>query len=244
MTEDALRDRLEQLRATRGFLLPHHGALAAGAPGLHDAYLAMYRELTVAPRVLSPLDRECVWLAILVVAREGIGTHHLELFRQHGGTDALATALITLAGMAPSLDALAFSRTHWAGQLAALDPAAAYDHAVAALRPPLPEATAELALLAAHAARHATDGVAHHLRRAYALGVDEAAMVEALSYIIWPCGVNAFVSACETWHALMQAGAVTPSPRFKVWADMGGLGAFAPGAGAQVGGFQTEENRE
>lgn len=235
---DGLRDRLEGLRAARGFLLAHHGALAAGAPALHDAYLAMYRELTVTPRVLSPLDRECVWLAILVMAREGIGTHHLELFRQHGGSGAMAQALITLAGLAPTLDALEFACLHWAAHLPALNAASAYDHAVAAVRNPLPEATAELALLAAHAARHSASGVAHHLKRAYALGLDETAMVEALTYVIWPCGVNAFVSACEVWAGLMTSGDVTPSPRFAVWAEMA-MGAYDPTTGAAVGGFDT-----
>lgn len=237
MTDD-LRARLESLRAARGFLLPHHGALAAGAPALHDAYLAMYRELTVAPRVLSPLERECVWLAILVTAREGIGTHHLELFRQHGGTEAMAESLVTLAGIAPAFDALTFAAGHWAAFLPGLT-TDAYDRQVAAARGDLPEGVADLAMLATHAARHAQGGVAHHLKRAYALRLDEAAMVESLSYIIWPCGVNAFLAACETWAGLMQQGAVTPSPRFAIWADMA-MGAFDPQSGAAVGGFDTE----
>jgi alkylhydroperoxidase/carboxymuconolactone decarboxylase family protein YurZ len=235
-----LRKRLAELRSARGFLLPHHGALAAGAPDLHDAYIAMYQSLTVTPRILSPLDRESVWLAILVVAREGIGTHHLELFRKHGGTDDMAQALITLAGLAPSLDALDFATLHWRAFLPALDPASAYDRAIAGVAAPLPQSTATLALLAAHAARHAQGGVAHHLRAAYAQGLDEAAMVEALSYVIWPCGVNAFLSACETWAGLMQSGAITPSPRFKIWAEMGGMGAFDPGTGDKVGGFDMK----
>lgn len=237
MTDD-LRQRLERLRAARGFLLPHHGALAAGAPALHDAYLAMYRELTVAPRILSPLDRECVWLGILVTAREGIGTHHLELFRRHGGTTAMAESLITLAGIAPAFDALTFAADQWAAFLPGLS-TAAYDRQVAAARGALPEGVAELAMLATHAARHAQGGVAHHLRRAHALGLDEAAMVEALSYIIWPCGVNAFLAACETWVGLMKSGAVTPSARFSVWAEMA-MGAYDPDSGAAVGGFDPE----
>jgi alkylhydroperoxidase/carboxymuconolactone decarboxylase family protein YurZ len=239
MTGD-LRSRLADLRSARGFLLPHHGALAAGAPDLHDAYIAMYQSLTVTPRILSALDRESVWLAILVVAREGIGTHHLELFRKHGGTDDMAQALITLAGIAPSLDALDFAADHWRAFLPGLDPAGAYDRAIVACSGPLPGGTTTLALLAAHAARHAQGGVAHHLRAAYAQGLDEAAMVEALSYVIWPCGVNAFLSACETWLELMQSGAVTPSTRFRIWADMGGMGAFDPETGDKVGGFQTK----
>lgn len=239
MTDD-LRARLESLRAARGFLLPHHGALAAGAPALHDAYLAMYRELTVAPRVLTALERECVWLAILVTAREGIGTHHLELFRQHGGTGTMAESLIMLAGLAPAFDALTFAADHWAAFLPGLS-TAAYDRQLAAARGPLPEGITELAMLATHAARHAQGGVAHHLRRAYAVGLDEGAMVESLSYIIWPCGVNAFLAACETWAGLMKSGAVTPSPRFAVWAEMA-MGAFDPETGAAVGGFEPERN--
>lgn len=237
MTDD-LRTRLEGLRAARGFLLAHHGALAAGAPALHDAYLAMYRELTVAPRTLTPLERECVWLGILVTAREGIGTHHLELFRQHGGTESMAESLVTLAGIAPAFDALAFAADHWSAFLPSLTPAA-YDRQVAAARGPLAEGVTELAMLATHAARHAQGGVTHHLRRAYALGLDEAAMVETLSYIIWPCGVNAFLAACETWAGLMRSGAVTPSARFAVWAEMT-MGAYDPDSGAAVGGFDSE----
>jgi alkylhydroperoxidase/carboxymuconolactone decarboxylase family protein YurZ len=239
MTDD-LRARLESLRAARGFLLPHHGALAAGAPALHDAYLTMYRELTVAPRVLTALERECVWLSILVTAREGIGTHHLELFRQHGGTEAMAESLITLAGIAPVFDALTFAAGHWSAFLPSLT-TAAYDRQVAAARGELPEGVADLAMLATHAARHAQGGVAHHLKRAYAMGLDEAAMVESLSYIIWPCGVNAFLAACETWVGLMKQGTVTPSPRFAVWAEMA-MGAYDPKTGAAVGGFEPERN--
>lgn len=52
----------------------------------------------------------------------------------------------------------------------------------------------------------------------FAQGLNEAATVEALSYVIWPCGVNAFLSVCETWHGLMQSGALTPSARFGIWA--------------------------
>ncbi len=241
---DDLRARLQGLRAARGFLLPHHGALAAGAPDLHESYLEMYQALTVTPRTLSPLDRECVWLAILVVAREAIGTHHLELFRRHGGSDEMAQALITLAGIAASHDALEFAATHWGAYLPALDAGVAYDRAVAACGDCLPSRTVTLALLAVHAARHAQGGVGHHLRAAYAAGLDETAMVEALTYVIWPCGVNAFVSACETWLGLMQSGAVTPTERFRIWAEMGGMGAFDPGTGDRVGGFQTKGQDE
>jgi hypothetical protein len=240
-TPEAVRDRLEALAARRGFLLPHHGALAAGAPDLHAAYLATYDALTISPRHLSALDRECVWLCLLVAADEGIGTHHVELFRAAGGTDDMASALIALAGAAPARDALAFAHRHWAAQLPGLDPGAAWDRTVVALRGPLDEALVDLCLLTVQAARGSAAGIAQQLRRLYALGVEEPAIVEALSYVIWPKGVNAFLAACEVWHGLMVAGEVTPSKRFAAWRDLPGLGACDPRTGRAVSGFGQED---
>jgi hypothetical protein len=79
-TPDVLRAQLEKLRTGRGYLLAHHGALAAAAPDLHAAYLEMYAALTLRRRHLDAIEKEFVWLAILTAAREAIGTHHLELF--------------------------------------------------------------------------------------------------------------------------------------------------------------------
>ncbi len=243
-TPEELRTRLEALAARRGFLLPHHGALAAGAPDLHAAYLAMYEALTVAPRQLSPLERESVWLCLLVAAEEGIGTHHLELFRAAGGTDAMASSLIALSGAAPASDALDFARRHWETQLPGLDPAAAWDRTVAALRGELAADLTDLCLLTVQAARGSHLGIARQLRRLYALNVEEPKIVEALSYVMWPKGVNAFVEACDVWHGLMVAGDVTPSERFAAWRDMPGLGAYDPSSGRAVAGFGKEEDDE
>ena len=241
-TPEALRARLDRLAAARGFLLPHHGALAAGAPDLHAAYQVMYDALTVAPRHLSPLARECVWLAILVTVEEGIGTHHLELFRREGGSDAVAEALITLTGAAASCDSLHFAGHHWGHFLPALDPAAAYSRAIAALRGPVPDDLAELCLIAVQAARGSHAGIVHHLRRAYELGIPEPEIVEALSYLIWPRGVNCFLEACAIWHGLMVGGQITPSPLFAVWRDMPGQGPYDPGAGSSVTGFADDKS--
>ncbi len=234
---ERLREKLAALAAKRGFLLPHHGALAAGAPEVHAAYLQMYDALTVAPRVLSAHERECVWLGILVAIEEHVGTHHLELFRQAGGTDAEAEALIALAGQAGALSAFRFAAESFPDHLPALDPAQAYARSIAALRGPLSDSTVHLALLAVQAARGDHPGVAHHLRAGYAARLAEEAMVEALSYLIWPCGVNCFLEACEVWHGLMQSGEVTPSERFAVWRDLPGQGAYDTQKGTRVAGF-------
>lgn len=237
-TPEALRARLDTLRARRGFLLEHHGAMAAAMPDLHAAYLEMYAALTVTERHLPPLQKECVWLGILVTAREGVGTHHLELLRAAGGTTAMARAIVAMAGFAPALDALAFAEEHWSAFLPDLGAADSYLAGLDALRGTALDAeTAALVMLATQAARGSREGVAVHLRHGYGIGVSEDRMAEALSYLMWPCGVNAFLDACAVWHRLMADGAVEPSPRFRAWAETPGPGPFRPGTGARVGGF-------
>ncbi|EPX85116.1 carboxymuconolactone decarboxylase family protein [Salipiger mucosus] len=233
-----LRDRLEALMSARGFLLPHHGAMAAGDPALHEAYLAMYRALTVDERALSPLARECAWLTLLVVAEEAIGTHHVSLFLEHGGTGAQAEALISMAGFATGHDGLRMAQGAWATLLPDLDAQRAYDDGLAALNAGrIDPQTLELAMLCAQAARGAQASVRHHLARAYAQAIPEPQMLEALSYVIWPVGVNRFVEACETWHALLQSGEVTPSEPFRTWAEMPGQGAYDASGTSRVGTF-------
>ncbi|MDO9525120.1 MAG: hypothetical protein Q7J57_06195 [Gemmobacter sp.] len=232
---DALRKRLNDLRQSRGFLLAHHGALAAAAPDLHDAYVAMYQALTVRERHLAPLERETVWLGILIAAREGIGTHHLELFRAAGGTTGMARALTAMTGFAEGFAVLQFAQQHWSGFLPGLDPAGSYVRGLDALRgDAVAPDVAELAMLAVQTIRMDHAAIAHHLTRCYALAIPEDRMVEALAYVIWPRGVNTFLDACAIWHDLMVAGVVRPSPRYQVWADTP-AGPFK--AGSKVGGF-------
>lgn len=226
-TPEALRERLEALRADRGYVLPHHGALAAAAPDLHEAYERMYAALTRTHRHLEPLEKEFVWLALLVALKEVIGTHHLKLFRAAGGTDSQAAAAFRLAGFAGGAEGFALIRRHWRDWLPAIDPDAAYMDAVRRLAgPDLPKGASDLAMLAVHAALGGHAGVDAHLRASYSLGIPEEKMVEALSLIIWPAGVNRFVEACTVWLKLMQSGAVTPSPRFRAWAEAPGQGAL------------------
>lgn len=239
-TVDNLRKTREKLAAKRGFLLPHHGALAAGAPDLHAAYLRMYNAMKVTPRVLEAHQKECVWLGILIAVEEHVGTHHLELFRDAGGSDDEAEAIIALTGQVATLSAFRFAAQSFPDHLPALDPARAYDKVIAALKGPLSDGTTQLTLLAVQAAHGDRAGIAHHLRAAYASGIAEDAMVEALSYLIWPRGVNCFLEACEVWHELMVLGQVTPSDKFAVWRDMPGQGAFETGGGVKVAGFEED----
>ncbi|WP_198379620.1 hypothetical protein [Roseomonas sp. KE2513] len=215
-----VRQALASLQAERGYVLPHRGLLAAALPELHGAYGTMYRALTVDERHMTPLARECVWLAILVACDEPVGTHHVAAFRRCGGSDREAAALFRQTAWAMGADALGFLRGEWAPHFPGYDPAAAYLEAASALNAAgdLPDGTARLARLAAHAARGRLWALEVELEAAYGVGIDERQMAEAISLIIWPRGVNPFVRAAETWLRLLRSGRVLPSPAFAAWA--------------------------
>lgn len=231
-TAGQVRARLAEIRAARGgYLLPHHGAMAAALPGLHTAYEAMYRALTLEDHHLSPHAKEVVWLAILVACREPVGTHHLHRFRTTGGTDAEAAAVFRLAAWAGGAARYATLAGAWQDHLPGLDLARDYRAgATALLGGALDEATARLALIGAQTACDEAWGLAAEIEGAYAAGVPEPMIAEAMSLAIWPRGVNPFVRAAETWLRLMQAGRVAPSPAFRAWAETPGQGAFVPPA--------------
>jgi alkylhydroperoxidase/carboxymuconolactone decarboxylase family protein YurZ len=228
-TPEDVRAALMKIRAARGFVLPHHGAMAAALPELHDAYEAMYRALTLEQRHLNPLEKEVVWLAILAACEEPVGKHHLHRFRQAGGDDGLAEAVFRLVGWAAGARRWACMGQHWQAQFAALPAAQGYlDGLDALLRGgALAPGLARLALLGIHAACEEEWGLRVVLRSAYALGVDEPRMAEAMSLVIWPRGVNRFVKATATWLQLIRSGEVEPSPAFRAWAEVAGQGAFS-----------------
>lgn len=225
----ALAARIEAFRGERGFLLPHHPAMAIAAPDLHEAYVRMYRALTVDLRHLDAFEREVVWLAILIAAEEAIGTHHVELFFRHGGREDQARALTGLVGFALGAEAHRFMDEKWAAHFPSLAGTAAYRQGFDALAAaaPLPIGLCHLAAAAAQAVRRRDWGLAAHVEAAYGHGVAEDALVEALSLVIWPAGVNAFLEACGVWKGLMDAGRVVPSPRYRVWADTAAQGGHA-----------------
>lgn len=49
--------RLDEVRAKRGYLLPHHGLLAIAAPRLLAGYDAAYTALTLEPRTMGSAPR-------------------------------------------------------------------------------------------------------------------------------------------------------------------------------------------
>jgi len=226
---EQVRARLAEIRAARGgYVLPHHGAMAAALPDLHAAYEVMYRALTLEDRYLSPHVKEVVWLCILVACEEPVGTHHLQRFLTTGGSEAEAAAVIRLGAWAAGARRFATMDAAWAQHLPAVSMAAEYRAGAMALAGgALDEGTVRLALLGAQTALDQGWALAAEIEAAYAAGVPEPHMAEAMSLAIWPRGVNPFVRAAEVWLGLMRAGRVAPSAAFKAWAEVSGQGAMA-----------------
>ena len=65
---DAIQSRLDAVKAKRGYLLPHHGLLAVAAPEVLAGYDATYTALTLSERLLPEVEKEFVWLVVLVAS--------------------------------------------------------------------------------------------------------------------------------------------------------------------------------
>ena len=195
--------------------------MAVALPELQDAYLPFYRTLVQDKRYLTELEREFVWLVVLTASQEHVGTHHLNLFYQAGGSEQQAEIAFRIVAWSASCSTFLFLSTHWQKYFPQVPAEQAYLDGAEALRGDrgVSSELMRLGLLAAHTVRRDHWGLSQEIQACYTAGVAEAKMVETLSLPIWPCGVNRFVEACDVWLNLMREGKVQPSPSFKAWAD-------------------------
>ena len=224
-TADALK-RLEAVKAKRGYLLPHHGLMALTAPQLLEGYDACYTALTLVPRTLSEHDREFVWLGVLTARREHIASQHLLKFMKAGGTKDEVDLIIRLTAIAEGSGAFGFIAQHWQHHLPAYNRKGLYFQSLNAmsqttgLRPGL----LHIALAAVHGCLQRVDELKWHIGECYRLGVPEPELAEALSYVMFSGSVPFFIEACGVWQQMIRDGELTPSPAFKLWAEMDSSG--------------------
>lgn len=227
-SSEEVRRRLAELRAKRGYLLPHHGLLAIAAPELLAAYDATYTALTLTPRRLGAHDKEFVWLVILVATDEALASHHIAKFRDAGGADGAIELAVRLAGHAAAAPRYAFPAEHWQRHLPGYDRARAYRAGLAALTAgsDIAPGLVEMAMAAAQICRRGWWELAEHIKGAYGADVAELDLAEAIQLTMFPASVPNFVEACAVWRDLIASGAVPASPAFKLWADTPGQGGF------------------
>ncbi len=227
--EDDVRElsaRLAALRAERGYLLPHHGLLAAIAPDVLEAYGALYRALTLGRRHLDDFAKEFVWLAILAATDEAAATHHVSKFKAAGGTELQIGVAVRLAAFARGEGAFAFAETTWSRHMSGWDWSAARAAAHAGLTDDCGVASGTL-LLADVAVRTCLAQwiqLESALVAVLAAGESEDRVGEALMLTMFPAGVPCFVEAAGVWLGLVRAGRIPASPRLLAWAALDGQG--------------------
>lgn len=223
-TSETLAARLEALQAKRGYLLPHHGLMALTAPALLQAYDAAYTALALDDRLLSHHDREFVWLAILIATDEAIATHHIEKFRNAGGTEAEIAACLRITATVSGFGAYRFVQDHWKAHLPALDLEAEWRETVAAAGVGADARLVHMAACAVQTCRGDWAGLAWQIRAAYAAAIPEEELAEAISLTMFPASVPYFVEAAKVWQGLIARDEVPASAPFRVWATLSGQG--------------------
>ncbi|MEZ5653103.1 MAG: carboxymuconolactone decarboxylase family protein [Burkholderiaceae bacterium] len=208
---DAEHAVLEAVRAKRGYTLPYHRMFAAGSADLLERYDAFYEALTLAPRVLTPLERETVWASILAAAREVHGFIHMERARRAGLDEAARSWAVAIAAVCEAHTVIAFAGGHWADWTGGPSLRERYLAMFEAARGRTPVALAHLAAVAAMGARRDAAGLRLHLERAFEAGITREQVAEALSYLMIPCGGNVLIDAVDAWVDAAAEGQV-PAP--------------------------------
>ena len=219
-----LEARLREVRAKRGYLLPHHGLMALAFPKLLAGYDAAYTALALDDRVLSRHDRVFVWRGVVAATDERVATLHIAQFRAAGGTDATIGAAFAAAALAIGAEAFDFAARDWSKQLAPYDPKESYVATLRRVAPDAPIRLVHLTGLAVQVCRARWRPFAWHLEAAYADAVQEDEMAEAISLAMFPGSVPYFVEACAEWRRLILEGTLPASDRYQAWARMTGQG--------------------
>lgn len=221
-TPEEVVARLEEFRSRRGYVNPQQGPMAAALPSVADGYRVLYKALVLDGKYLEPLEKEFVWLALLNVAGE-LGTHHLKLFFEHGGTDTQAAAAFRIASWVAGARTHEFVAAKWQPYFPGVDAHRSYLDGLQALLAGLDGVPFEwvcLAHLSAQSGARSTWGVQAAIELCYDRAVPEEKMAEAMSVAMWPCGANCFHDAAGVWLDLIRSGRVAASESFQAWARL------------------------
>ena len=227
-----VRRRLAENLASRGYLLPHQGLMAVAMPALQDGYKVMYGALTVQENHLTPFEREFVWLCILVAAGESIGTHHVKLFRELGGSVGQAESVFRVVNFAAGTPcSFQFLQREWEPYFEPMNAVSAYRRlaALAIDGTDTPIELAHLGLMAVHTTLGQVWGMEQQIKVAYELGIDEGKLAECACLPMWATGMNRTIEAAEVWLDLIRSGSIKPSESFQAWAEtvQEGMSVFA-----------------
>ncbi len=226
-----LRARLANVKAKRGYLLPHHGLLATISETMLNAYDGLYTALALDAKALNVRDRELVWLAVLIATDEAIATHHIPKFLAGGGTQDEFASVLRLTAFVLGSNAYPFVRQHWEKHWPGLSTDAEFVRAVETVAAPLSRRDAWLCTCAVLAAKARFEQLRLAIIAAYDAQIAEIDLAEALSIMMFPGSVPHFVEGARVWMEVIREGTVKPSDAFRVWAGLEGQGGYDEASG-------------
>lgn len=226
---DEVRQRLRQHFSQRGFILPQQGMMAAAMPDFQDSYAKLYATVTQQENHFTGYEREFVWMGILSAAGESIGTHHVKLFRDFGGTPEqmeVITSLVALTMGTPK--SYEFMHRHWEKHFAPMSAVTAYRRAAEKLvdGSGIPMELARYLMLAVHTTFGHKWGVEQSLLALYDAKAREGKMAESLSLPFLAAGINRLIDASEIWLELIRSNRVEASAPFLAWAEETDIGSL------------------
>jgi len=218
----AIRERIADIKARRGYALPSHAVLAATAPTLLAAYEDVYRAITYDFVALTPFEKAFVWLVVVVCGESPTSKHHLQDFLVAGGTPAQVSAAAHLGMLGVGVRTLDTVAPGWQNVMPAFDGDKAYIDTVEGIAnaAALPVSLVDAALAAGCACRRDWKRVEMHIRRAKLANLSDDALAEALTVCILPSGNPGFVQACGVWRKLVDDGSIPASAAFRAAAEV------------------------
>ncbi|MFV0493110.1 MAG: carboxymuconolactone decarboxylase family protein [Pseudorhodobacter sp.] len=228
---ETLSNRLETIRAKRGYLLPHHGLMAITSPKLLQAYDAAYTAMALDDRVLNHHDREFIWLGVLIATDEAAATHHIDKFQKAGGSEDEISVVMAIAAQCLGFSSYRFVDHCWQRHLPGLDAGQRFLAALRLLAGEVPMRLVHMTAAAIHTCQAAWDALEIQIAAAYADKLAEADLAEAISLAMFPGSIPHFVEAAGVWRQMIADGKVDASPAFREWADLSGQGGFDEASG-------------
>ena len=227
-TSEALIDfasaeqRLTEVRAKRGYLLPHHGLLALTALELLEGYDACYSALTLGHRYLDEQDKEFVWLGILAVKEEFLATQHVAKYLAAGGSKHSVSLAVRMAAYAHGVSAFEFAQTYWQSHVGSF---AGREEYLLGLEALVNSQKTEIGLLhmamaAIHTSIRNWTPLKWHIAWAYDAGVPETHLSEALSYSMFTGSIPNFIEGCAVWRQMIINKEISASEPFQKWAAL------------------------
>ncbi len=205
---------LDEMKADRGYLLSFHQFLSRTNLEYLVAYADYYKHATLKTTHLDAQTKETVWIAILSMVGDAVGSIHIERAIEVGIDQEARESIIRLASRAAVWPYLKTTSENW-GRFQMPDPIKAYatvvqkneDYLNLGIR-------AELVMLAASAVLRNKEPFTFHLINCLEMKFTEAQLVESLTFLVNPLGFNRLQWACDTWLKALADGTITKTELF------------------------------